>query len=311
MQSLGRNGSTSLGKRIWQHKELYILFIPVFVWFAVFCYAPMYGVTIAFKDYKILKGVFGSNWVGIKNFIKLFKNPAFSAAFRNTIIISGLKLIFCFPMPIVFAILLDEMRMLKLKKVAQTVSYLPHFISWAVAAGMVTTILDRSIGPVAAIVKAFGGVPVNYAREPDFFRLILVVSDIWKGMGWSAIIYIAAISGVETQIYEAATIDGANRFQRIWHVTLPGIRSIIAIQLILAVGNVLNSNFDQIYMLLTATTQKVGETIDYFVYRVGLNTSNNFSMATAAGLFKNTIGFVLIIITNKVSRMLTDGEGIW
>lgn len=297
--------------QIWLHKEVYLLFLPVFVWFAIFKYAPMYGLTIAFKDYQILKGVFDSEWVGFSNFTKMFLNPAFPTALKNTLIISALNLIFCFPLPIIFAILLDEMKGAAFKKTVQTVSYLPHFISWAVAAGMVSTLLNRSVGPVAAIVKAFGGVPQNYIDEPKFFRLILIVSGIWKSMGWSAIIYIAAIAGVDGQLHEAATIDGANRFQRIIHVTIPGIRSIIAIQLILAVGNILNSNFDQVYMMVSATTQKVGETLDYFVYRVGINTANNFPIGTAAGLFKNLIGFILIILTNQISHKLTDGEGIW
>ena len=306
-----RNRKERLLRQIWLHKEVYLLFLPVFLWFAIFKYAPMYGLTIAFKDYKILLGVFDSEWVGFDNFSRMFLNPAFPAALVNTLIISALKLVFCFPIPIIFAVLLDEMRTRLFKKVVQTTSYLPHFISWAVAAGMVGTLLNRTVGPVAAIVRAFGGTPQNYMNDPEYFRLILVVSDIWKGMGWSAIIYIAAIAGVDGQLHEAATIDGANRFQRVIHVTLPGIRSIIAIQLILAVGNILNSNFDQVYMMVSATTQKVGETLDYFVYRVGINTANNFPIGTAAGLFKNIIGFVLIILTNQISHKLTDGEGIW
>ena len=305
------NRKERLLRQIWLHKEVYLLFLPVFLWFAIFKYAPMYGLTIAFKDYKILLGVFDSEWVGFDNFSRMFLNPAFPAALVNTLIISALKLVFCFPIPIIFAVLLDEMRTRLFKKVVQTTSYLPHFISWAVAAGMVGTLLNRTVGPVAAIVRAFGGTPQNYMNDPEYFRLILVVSDIWKGMGWSAIIYIAAIAGVDGQLHEAATIDGANRFQRVIHVTLPGIRSIIAIQLILAVGNILNSNFDQVYMMVSATTQKVGETLDYFVYRVGINTANNFPIGTAAGLFKNIIGFVLIILTNQISHKLTDGEGIW
>ncbi|MBQ3762110.1 MAG: sugar ABC transporter permease [Clostridia bacterium] len=305
------NRKERLLRQIWLHKEVYLLFLPVFLWFAIFKYAPMYGLTIAFKDYKILLGVFDSEWVGFDNFSRMFLNPAFPAALVNTLIISALKLLFCFPIPIIFAVLLDEMRTRLFKKVVQTTSYLPHFISWAVAAGMVGTLLNRTVGPVAAIVRAFGGTPQNYMNDPEYFRLILVVSDIWKGMGWSAIIYIAAIAGVDGQLHEAATIDGANRFQRVIHVTLPGIRSIIAIQLILAVGNILNSNFDQVYMMVSATTQKVGETLDYFVYRVGINTANNFPIGTAAGLFKNIIGFVLIILTNQISHKLTDGEGIW
>ena len=288
-----------------------MLFLPVFVWFAIFCYGPMFGLAIAFKDFKILKGISGSKWVGLKNFHKLMTNPAFISAIWNTLIISGLKLFFSFPAPIIFAILLDEMRVLWYKKVVQTVSYLPHFISWAVAGGLITVLLDQSIGPVAAIVKFFGGKPQTYLSMNEYFRMIVLLSDIWKGLGWSAIIYIAAISGVDEQLYEAAMIDGAGRFQRIWHVTLPGIRGIIAIQLILQIGNILNVSFDQIYMLINTNTQRVGETIDYFIYRFGMKTANNFSIATAAGMLKSLIGFFLIILTNIVTKKLTDGEGIW
>ena len=190
-------------------------------------------------------------------------------------------------------------------------SYLPHFISWSVAGGMVYMLLSPSTGAISAIVEALGGTPQNYIGISSYFRPIVVGSGIWKSMGWSAIIYMAAISSVDEQLYEAARIDGAGRFARIWHVTLPGIRAIIAVQLILTVGNILNVSFDQIFVLITDLTLDVGETIDYYIYRVGLGSSNNFSLATASGMLKSVIGLVLVVGTNKVCRMLTDGEGIW
>ena len=230
---------------------------------------------------------------------------------RNTIIISALNLLIGFPLPIIFAVLLNEITCAPFKKLVQTVSYLPHFISWSVAGGMVYMLLSPSTGAISAIVEALGGTPQNYIGISGYFRPIVVGSGIWKSMGWSAIIYMAAISSVDEQLYEAARIDGAGRFARIWHVTLPGIRAIIAVQLILTVGNILNVSFDQIFVLITDLTLDVGETIDYYIYRVGLGSSNNFSLATASGMLKSVIGLVLVVGTNKVCRMLTDGEGIW
>lgn len=295
-------------RRFW---PAYIMLIPVVVWYIVFCYAPMGGMVIAFKKFSAIKGIWASPWVGMANFEKLFKTTAFWTATKNTLILSGLKLLICFPIPIIFAILLNEMTQLKFKKLVQTVSYLPHFISWSVAGGMIIMLLSPSTGAVGAIVKFFGGTPQNYIGMSEYFRTIIVVSDIWKGMGWSAIIYMAAITSVDEQLYEAAVIDGAGRFARIWHVTLPGIRSIIAIQLILAVGNILNVSFDQIFNLVTDMTLDVGETLDHYVYRVGLGSSNNFSIGTATGMLKSVIGLFLVIGTNAISRKLTDGEGIW
>lgn len=290
----------------------YVMLIPVIAWYLIFCYAPMGGLVIAFKKFMPLKGIMDSPWVGMKNFEKLFTNKTFIQSVKNTLIISALNLGIGFTIPIIFAILLNEVRQVKFKKFVQTVSYLPHFISWSVVGGMVYLLLSPSSGSFSAIIRALGGTPKNYIGMKEYFRAIVVISNIWKTMGWSAIIYMAAITGVDEQLYEAAMLDGANRFQRIWHVTLPGIRNIIAIQLILAVGNILNVSFDQIFILITDLTQEVGETIDYYIYRVGLGSSNNFSLATASGLVKSVIGFILIIGTNIVSNKLTDGEGgIW
>ena len=304
-------GRESLSYRLKQYWPAYLLLLPVVLWYVIFCYAPMGGLVIAFKKYSVLKGIWDSPWVGMKNFNRLFGSQAFIQSIRNTLVFSGLNFVFGFPLPIVFAILLNEMPGVKYKKVVQTVSYLPHFISWSVAGGLVYMLLSPSTGAIASVVRAMGGTPQNYIGISRYFRPIVVVSDIWKSLGWSAIIYIAAITSVDEQLYEAATIDGAGRFARIWHVTLPGIRGIIAIQLILTVSKILNVSFNQIFVLISDLTLDVGETIDYYVYRVGLGSTNNMSLATASGMFKSVIGLVLIVITNFISRKLTDGEGIW
>ena len=301
----------SLGRRLRRYWPAYLLLLPVVAWYLMFCYAPMGGLVIAFKKYSPIRGIAASPWVGFQNFEKLFHTAAFFSAVKNTLIISGLNLLIGFPIPIIFAILLNEMRFMRFKKIVQTVSYLPHFISWSVAGGMVYMLLSPSTGAISAVIRALGGTPKNYIGLSEYFRPIVVISGVWKSMGWSAIIYMAAISSVDEQLYEAARIDGAGRFARIWHVTLPGIRGIIAIQLILAVGQILNVSFDQIFILITDLTLDVVETIDYYIYRVGLGSSNNFSLATASGMLKSVIGLVLVVATNYVSRKLTDGEGIW
>ncbi|MCI5564555.1 MAG: ABC transporter permease subunit [Clostridiales bacterium] len=300
-----------LGYRLQQYWPAYLLLLPVVLWYLIFCYAPMGGLTIAFKKYSVMKGIWASPWIGLKNFNRLFSSPSFLQAVWNTLIFSGLNFVFGFPLPIIFAILLNEMPYLRFKKVVQTVSYLPHFISWSVAGGLVYMLLSPSTGAIAALVRAMGGTPQNYIGISRYFRPIVVVSDIWKNIGWSAIIYIAAISSVDEQLYEAALIDGAGRFARIWHVTLPGIRGIISIQIILTVSKILNVSFSQIFVLISDLTLDVGETIDYYVYRVGLGSTNNMALGTASGMLKSVIGLVLIVVTNYVSRKLTDGEGIW
>lgn len=306
-----RGNQEKLSYRLKQYWPAYLLLLPVVLWYAIFCYAPMGGLVIAFKKYSVIKGIWNSPWVGLKNFERLFGSAAFMRSIQNTLVFSGLNFVFGFPLPIIFAILLNEMPGIRYKKIVQTVSYLPHFISWSVAGGLVYMLLSPSTGAIAAIVRALGGTPQNYIGISRYFRPIVVVSDIWKSLGWSAIIYIAAISSVDEQLYEAALIDGAGRFARIWHVTLPGIRGIISIQLILTVGKILNVSFGQIFVFISDLTLDVGETIDYYVYRVGLGSTNNMSLATASGMFKSIIGLMLIVLTNYASRKLTDGEGIW
>lgn len=296
-------------RKYWQ---LYLLFAPVVIWYILFCYEPMTNITIAFKKFSVIRGIAGSPWVGFKNFEQMFAAPMFWRAFRNTLIMSAQNLVFGFPAPIIFALLLNELSAPRFKKIVQTISYLPHFISWSVAGGLVYMLLALNTGTINNIIVALGGQQQNFIGMNSAFRIIVLVSSIWKSLGWSAIVYLAAITGVDEQLYEAAYIDGAGRMQRLWHVTLPGIRSTISVMLILQIGNLLSVNFDQVYTLINEMVYETGETLDYYIYRVGLYSTNNFSMATATGLIKSMIGFVLVLGTNLITKKITDGEGgIW
>ena len=294
------------------HVEIYLLFLPVLVWYILFCYAPMGGVVIAFKDYKILKGIGASKWVGMENFRYLFSLPSFRQAVVNTVVMGLQSVCFSFPLPILFALLLNEVQAPRFKKVVQTVSYLPHFISWSVAGGLVYMLLSPNTGALNNLLRLLGGQGQNYVGISAYFHRIVLVSHMWKHLGWSSIVFLAAITGVDEQLYEAAYMDGAGRLKRIWHVTLPGIRSTIAVMLILEVGNILSVSFNQIYSLINDAVLDKGETLDYFVYRMGLSSANNFSVATAVGLIKSLVGLVMIVGTNVITKKLTDGEGgIW
>ncbi len=294
------------------HIELYILFIPVAVWYILFQYVPMGGLIIAFQDFKILKGIGQSEWTGFENFIYLFSLPSFRQAIINTLIMGYQRILFSFPLPIVFALLLNEVRLQRAKRFVQTVSYLPHFISWSVAGGLVYMLLSPNTGALNNIMSLFGGGHKNYMGMSAYFYRIILVSGMWKTLGWGSIVYLAAITGINGELYEAATIDGAGRRARMWHITLPGIRSTIVVMLILEVGNFLSVSFSQIFAMINDAVLDTGETLDYFVYRMGLQSSNNFSVATATGLIKSIVGMMLILATNAVSKRITDGEGgIW
>ena len=308
-----RNASGARRHRIQRkHLEIYLLFLPVALWYIIFCYVPMGGIVIAFKDFKILKGIAGSRWVGFANYEYLFSLPSFRQAVVNTISMGLQRLLFAFPLPIIFALLLNEVTSLKYKKIVQTTSYLPHFISWSVAGGLVYMLLSPNTGTINNLIVLFGGSPRNYIGISQYFQRIVLLSHIWKQLGWSSIVFLAAITGVDEQLYDAAYIDGAGRFQRIWHVTLPGIRNTIAVMLILESGNILSISFNQIYILINDAVLDTGETLDYFVYRMGLSSANNFSVATAVSLIKSIVGLFMILGTNLAARKLTDGEGgIW
>lgn len=294
-----------------RYRQLYLMFIPVAIWYIVFQYVPMLGIVIAFKDYSVFTGVWDSPWAGLSHFERFLASADFLRTLKNTLLISIYNLCFGFFSPVLFALLLNELTWPRAKRFIQTVSYLPHFISWAVAGGLFYMLLSPGTGVVNELIQALGFAKINFLGEADYFRAILVVTGIWKSMGWGAIIYLAAIAGVDESLHEAAYIDGAGRFRRMWHVTLPSIRTVVVIMLILAVGNILDSNFEQIFIMLNQTVMSTGETIDYYVYRVGLSNANNFSYAAAIGLFKSVIGFLLIILTNVITKKIDEDGGIW
>lgn len=290
-------------------KYLFLMFIPVILYFVIFCYVPMYGVIISFQDYYPRLGITGSEWVGFKHFEKLFTGRYFFPVLRNTLIISIGKLLFGFPAPIILCLLLNEVRSLKFKKVVQTISYLPHFISWVVLASIVQTILSPSSGVVNYIIQLLGGEPIFFMGSSDWFRKVIVGSSIWRDTGWQTVVFMAAILSSDPQLYEAADLDGAGRFQKMIYVTLPCIAPTIIIMFIMATGNVIQDDFDQIYNMLNAKVMDVGDVIGTYTYRMGIEKMN-FSYATAVGLFKNVVSLILVTFTNAFSRKLS-GSSLW
>lgn len=291
------------------HLTLTLMILPTILYFIIFHYVPMYGITLAFKQFKISQGIIKSPWVGLKHFNDLFNLPTFKRALTNTIIISLSKLAAGFPMPIILALMLNEVRHLKFKKVIQTISYFPHFLSWVILAGLFIQLLSPSTGIINHILQAMGMEKIFFMGSNKHFRSILIITDVWKGMGWGSIIYLAAIAGISVELYEAAICDGASRFQRMLYITLPSILPTITILLILNVGGILSAGFDQILNMYNTAVYESADIIDTYVYRTGLEKMK-YSLSTAVGLFKNVIGFVLVIVTNYISKKVTD-SGIW
>lgn len=293
-------------KRYW---VLALMFLPAFLYFAIFRYGPMYGVIIAFKDYKIRGTIMSAEWIGLENFLFLFKQPTFFRAVANTFTVSLLRLVTGFPMPIILAILLSEVRSPRFKKVTQTISYLPHFLSWVVLAGIFIPLLSPSTGPINHLLRLLGIKPIYFMADNSWFRSILVITGIWKEIGWGSIVYLATIAGISPSLYEAAECDGAGRLQKIWYITLPSLAPTITILLILRVGQMMNAGFDQIFNLYNPMVYEKADIIDTYVYRLGLQNMK-YSLATAAGLFKNLIGFTLVVTTNAVTKRIND-YGLW
>ncbi|WJH35388.1 ABC transporter permease [Paenibacillus aurantius] len=297
------------GKELLMDWDLYLLLVPGLLFFLLFKYVPMWGVVIAFQDYSPFKGVLHSDWVGLKHFVNLFTYDKFWAIFRNTILISFYNLIFFFPAPILLALLLNELRISWFKRSVQTIIYLPHFISWVVVAGMTYLILGTQGGIVNELIQASGGEKVAFLTTPEYFRTLIVSQSIWKEAGWGTIIFLAALSGVDTQLYEAAIVDGAGRWRQLWHITLPAIRSTILILLILRLGNILDVGFEHIFLMLNSTVNSVGDVFETYVYREGL-IGGKFSYTTAVGLFKSLVGLVLVAGANWLSQKFGE-EGVF
>lgn len=293
-------------RKLIDQRYLLLMVIPGIIWMLIFNYTPMYGVIIAFKDYKITKPISEAEWVGLKHVIEFFQDSRFWLILKNTLGISFLKLIIGFPLPILFAIMLNEIRNNRFKKGIQTISYLPHFLSWVVLGGIMITWLSES-GLANELLLSLGIIkePLAFMSDPKYFWGVIIVSDIWKELGWNAIIYLAAISGIDQSMYEAATVDGAGRWRKIWNITLPSIVGTITILLILAVGNMMNSNFDQIFVLKNTLNADASDVIDIFVYRMGIQ-SGRFSFATAAGLFKSVTAVILLVSTNFIVKKINN-----
>jgi putative aldouronate transport system permease protein len=271
----------------------------------------MYGIVIAFKNYTFAEGILGSKWVGFANFKRLFSSPLFYNILKNTLNISIQRIIFGFPAPIILALLINELQHLKFKRIVQTVSYLPHFISWVILAGIIKELLSPTRGAINGLRVILGKEPIHFLAEPAYFVGVLIISGIWQSVGWGTIVYLAAIAGIDMEQFDSAYIDGANRFQMIWYITLPSIKSVILVLFILGLGGILNSGFDQIFNLYNAMVYSVADVIDTYVYRIGL-INMEYSFSTAVGLFKNVIGFILVISSNYIVRKLSGGEqGIW
>lgn len=296
-------------KKDWKrNKSLYLLVIPVLLFYICFHYKPMYGAIIAFMDFNPRKGISGSDWVGFEQFIRFFNSPYFGRLLRNTLLLSVYGIIFGFPMPIILALLLNELKTEKYKKVVQTVTYLPHFISMVVVTGIIKD-FTQSTGLINDIVVAFGGERSSLIMNPNLYRTIYIVSDIWQGIGWGSIIYLSALSGVAQDLYEAASIDGAGRWKQLLNVTLPGIAPTIVIQLILRIGQLLGSGYEKTILLYNEATYETADVIGSYIYRVGI-LERNWSYSTAIGLFNSAINLVLLIITNKISRKLSE-TSLW
>lgn len=292
-------------KKYWQ---IYLLLIPALVILFMFKYYPMYGVQIAFRDYNIVKGITGSPWVGMKWFTKLFNTPKFTSVVTNTLIINLLHLLTNLPLSVVFGLLLNECSHTGYKRVIQTVSYLPHFLSWVIVYAIFNNMLSGS-GIINLIIKLFGGEPIIFLTQSKYFRTVLVISALWKNTGWNTIVILAAITAVDPQLYEAAVIDGANRVQRIWHVTLPFLRSTIVMLLILQIGSIMADDVTQILLFYNSAVYDVGDVLGTYIYRQGLGKMN-YSLTSAAGLFQSAIGMILILITNKLAHMMGE-QGLW
>jgi putative aldouronate transport system permease protein len=296
-------------KVAWRNRDYYVLLIPGLLFLLIFKYTPMYGIVIAFQDFNIFDGISGSHWVGLDQFSKLIHSEEFGQVFTNTLIISFYKIVLLFPVPILIALILNEVRLMFFKRVIQTIIYLPHFLSWVIISGLFITILSPSGGIVNNLIEQMGGKPISFFMSNDYFRSVVVATAGWKEVGWSAIVFIAAIAGIEQEQYEAASIDGAGRIRRMISISLPGIMPTILLMFILRLGSVLEAGTEQILTMYNPTVYETGDVIGTYVYRVGLGKMD-YSFSTAVGLFNSVVGFILIMTGNYLSRKLLK-RGIW
>ena len=301
----------ALRKRIYQYRVQYLFLVPAFVAVIIFAYIPMAGVVMSFMDYDILKGPFHSPWVGLEHFQEFLTDPEFWQSLKNTVGINGLSILFGFPLPIIVAIAIFSVKDGPFKRVTQTISYLPHFVSWVVVGGLVYKLLDENTGAINTLIKACGGDAIAFMRDPGWFWPVIIITCIWKELGWNTIIYLAALSGIDSEQYEAALVDGAKSWQRLIYITIPSILPIVGLILIMTVGNLINSNgsasFDAVYNLRNALTATSSDTLDYYIFSQGIQ-HNEYSYAAALGLVQGLVSLVLVMSANGISRK-TQGYG--
>lgn len=296
---------TSLWKRILLNWQVYVLLLPGLIWYTIFCYMPMGGLSLAFKTYKANLGIWMSPWVGLQNYEFVFRDPDFFRALGNTVVISFCRILFQFPVPIILALLINEIRGQRYKKVLQTIYTFPHFLSWVIVASIMLNLLGNN-GTVNAMLGALGIEPINFLGDEKIFRPMLYITENWKGAGWSAIIYMAAISGIDTEQYEAADIDGAGRLMKMVYITLPCIKPTIVVMFILAVGGIMNAGFDQIFNLSNPAVRDVSDILDTYIYRITFQSSADFSFSTAIALFKSVINFIFLISCDRISKLVGE-----
>lgn len=297
---------TRIKKELIRNRYLYIMLIPVAAYFLIFKYGPMFGLIIAFKDYTIGKNIFDCPWVGFEYFKEFFGGIYFKRTLLNTFIISFSDILFGFPLPVIFALMLNELNNKTFKKVTQTITYMPHFISMVVICGMITDFFSTD-GVVTKLFMRFGGENMSYIASPKWFRKIFVATNVWQSFGWNSIIYLAALAGVDTELYESASLDGAGRFRLIWHITLPGIMNTVMIMLILRLGQVLSVGYEKIILLYSPSTYEVGDVISSYVYRMGIG-SGRYSYSTAVGLFQAVVNVFMVLLANRISDKVSGAS---
>lgn len=289
---------------------VYLMFVPVIVYYILFHYKPLLGIVIAFKNYTFKDGIWGSKWVGFKHFARFLNNGEFWRVFKNTVVLASLRIAVTFPAPIILALMFNEVRTQKFKKILQTISYLPHFVSYVIVYAVFYMFLSYE-GALNNLRVSMGLSRILYLGEPQYYRLIFVSIALWKEVGWGAIIYLAALSRVSPDLYEAAEIDGAGKFKQIFHVTLPAIRSIISIQFVRTMGGILQVSFDQTLVMNNVMVSEVADVMSYYIYNIGLLSRNQFSYATAMGLFDSALSLIIVILTNRGAKRIDEEGGLW
>lgn len=309
IQPQSRKKNSELKKRLWRNKWLYVMLLPGVLYFIIFKYLPMYGLIISFQDYKPYRGIMGSEWVGMEHFKRLFTEPDFMNILWNTIMLFALNLFIYFPVPIILALMLNEMRGNFFKRLFQTLVYLPHFMSWVIIVSITYVMVTMDGGIINELLVYLGFNKINFLLSPEWFQPMYILQVIWREAGWGTIIYLASIAAVDPGLYEAARMDGAGRLRQVWHITLPAIRGVIITLFILKIGHVLDLGFEHVYLLLNSMNREVAEIITTYVYTAGLR-QGQYSYSTAIGFFKSVIGLIMVMLVNKISKKFGE-EGVY